>query len=184
MQARDSAAHQHCRASATIFGMGCPITFLFVRKLLNPVRLGPSPDEKYVEIAVLSHQLGVLRRQVTRPRYSPTDRAVLATLARLLPRQRWMAFLVTSMTSADGSGTPGTSRRLCGSLAFKARMRRAPSTVASRLVRKVKAWTLVTTRRVRAAHVPHTEPGGPPVRVVVTAPAEPPAGPSVHYVRS
>jgi len=38
--------------------------FLFVRKLLNPVRLGPSPDEKYVEIAVLSHQLGVLRRQV------------------------------------------------------------------------------------------------------------------------
>src|ERR1017187_1800245 len=126
--------------------MGCPITFLFVRKLLNLVRFGPTPDEKYVEIAVLSHQLGVLRRQVARPRYSPTDRAVLATLARLLPRQRWMAFLVTSMTSADGSGTPGTSRRLCGSLAFKARMRRAPSTVASRLVRKVKAWTLVTTR--------------------------------------
>jgi hypothetical protein len=63
-------------------------------------------------------------------------------------------------------------------------MRRAPSTVVSRLVRKVKAWTLVTTRSVRAALVPHTEPGGPPVRVVVTAPAEPPAGPSVHYVRS
>ena len=37
---------------------------------------------------------------------------------------------------------------------------------------------------VRAALVPHTEPGGPPVRVVVTAPAEPPAGLSVHYVRS
>src|ERR1039458_6023010 len=75
--------------------MGCPITFLFVRKLLNLVRLGPTPDEKDVEIAVLRHQLGVLRRQVARSRYSPTDRAVLATLARLLPRERWTAFLVT-----------------------------------------------------------------------------------------
>jgi hypothetical protein len=61
--------------------MGCPITLLFVRRLLNPVRLGPSPDEKDVEIAVLRHQLGL------RPRYSPTDRAVLATLVRLLARE-------------------------------------------------------------------------------------------------
>jgi hypothetical protein len=38
-----------------------------------------------------------------------------------------------------GSGTPRTSRRLCGSLAFEARIGRAWSTVASRLVRKVKA---------------------------------------------
>ena len=67
--------------------MGCPITFLFVRKLLNPVRLGPSPDEKDVEIAVLRRQLGVLR-QVARPRDSSTDRAVLARLPRL-PRERW-----------------------------------------------------------------------------------------------
>ena len=78
--------------------MGCPITFLFVRKLLNLVRLGPTPDEKDVEIAVLRHQLGVLRRRVARPRYSPTDRAVLATLARLLAREAWTAFLVTPAT--------------------------------------------------------------------------------------
>ena len=78
--------------------MGCPITFLLVRKLLGLVGMGPSPDEKDVEIAVLRHQLAVLRRQVARPRFSPTDRAVLATLARFLPRERWATFLVTPAT--------------------------------------------------------------------------------------
>src|SRR5215203_372586 len=60
--------------------------------------LGPAPDAKDVEIAVLRHQLMVLRRQVTRPRYSPSDRLLLAVLARLLPRERWSAFLVTPAT--------------------------------------------------------------------------------------
>jgi transposase len=60
--------------------------------------MGPSPDERAVEIAVLRDQLAVLRRQVALPRFSPTDRAVLATLARLLPRDRWATFLVTPAT--------------------------------------------------------------------------------------
>ena len=47
---------------------------------------------------MLRHQLAVLGRQVARPRYSPTDRAVLATLARLLSRERWGVFLVTPAT--------------------------------------------------------------------------------------
>jgi transposase len=78
--------------------MGFPITFLLVRKLLGLVGMGPSPDEKDVEIAVLRHQLAVLRRQAARTRFSPTDRAVLATLARFLPRERWATFLVTPAT--------------------------------------------------------------------------------------
>ena len=56
------------------------------------------PDAKDVEIAVLRHQMMVLHRQVTRPRYKPADRMVLATLARLLPRARWPVFLVTPAT--------------------------------------------------------------------------------------
>jgi putative transposase len=74
------------------------MVFLFVRRILGLVRLGPNPDDKDVEIAVLRHQLVVLHRQVARPRYAPTDRLILATLARLLPRERWSGFLVTPAT--------------------------------------------------------------------------------------
>ena len=67
--------------------MTSTIVFLFVRHVLRLVGLGPKPDDKDVEIAVLRHRLAVLHRQVARPRYAPTDRLVLATLARLLPRE-------------------------------------------------------------------------------------------------
>jgi putative transposase len=59
---------------------------------------GPAPDVKDVEIAVLRHQVMVLRRQVARPRFTPSDRIVLVVLARLLPRVRWPVFLVTPGT--------------------------------------------------------------------------------------
>jgi putative transposase len=72
--------------------------FLILRRILGVVSGGPSPDAKDVEIAVLRHQLAVLRRQVARPRYTAADRMVLATLAKLLPRDRWSAFLVTPST--------------------------------------------------------------------------------------
>src|SRR4051794_40900393 len=72
--------------------------FIVVRRVLALVGLGPSPDSKDVEIAVLRHQLMVVHRQVIRPRYTPSDRMILATLAKLLPRDRWRVFLVTPST--------------------------------------------------------------------------------------
>jgi putative transposase len=74
------------------------LAFLVLRRTLALVGGGPTPDANDVEIAVLRHQLAVLRRHVTRPRYTPTDRIVLATLAKLLPRDRWKIFLVTPST--------------------------------------------------------------------------------------
>src|ERR1700682_3521526 len=55
-------------------GMASTLVFLLVRRVLGLVNLGPKPDDKDVEIAVLRHQLAVLHRQVARPRYAPTDR--------------------------------------------------------------------------------------------------------------
>jgi putative transposase len=74
------------------------LAFVVLRQALSLIGLGPTPDAKDVEIAVLRHQLLVLRRQVARPRYGPPDRMILAALAKLLPRDRWPIFLVTPST--------------------------------------------------------------------------------------
>jgi hypothetical protein len=47
------------------------LAFVVVRQILSLIGLGPSPDAKDVEIAVLRHQLLVLYGQVARPRYTP-----------------------------------------------------------------------------------------------------------------
>jgi len=56
---------------------------------------------KDAEILVLRHQLAVLRRQVGRARFTWSDRALIALLAGLIPRERWTAFLVTPKTILD-----------------------------------------------------------------------------------
>jgi putative transposase len=71
---------------------------MIVRRVLGVLGCGPTPNADAVEIAVLRHQLAVLRRQVPRPRYTPADRMLLAASAKLLPRERWAAFLVTPST--------------------------------------------------------------------------------------
>ena len=75
------------------------ILYLVMRRLLSLVTGSASDDvSKDVEIAVLRHQLRVLRRQASRPQLRPIDRAFLAAAARLLPRDRWSSFLVTPQT--------------------------------------------------------------------------------------
>jgi putative transposase len=57
-----------------------------------------SDTAKDIEILVLRHQLAVLQRRTSRPRMSWTDRAVIATFARLLPAHRRRGRLVIPST--------------------------------------------------------------------------------------
>jgi putative transposase len=79
--------------------MALSFLYLIARSLVG-MQLGRLRSEhaKDVEIAVLRHQLEVLRRQVKRPEFHPADPALLAVLSSALPRRRWSIFLVTPGT--------------------------------------------------------------------------------------
>jgi hypothetical protein len=79
--------------------MSASLVYLPLRQILQMLtQLARDDGAKDVELLVLRHEVAVLRRQVHRPDLGPADRVVLAALSRLLPRQRWSAFVVTSAT--------------------------------------------------------------------------------------
>ncbi len=60
--------------------------------------LARSSAAKDAELLLLRHEVVVLRRRVTRPAVDWADRAVLAGLARLLPRSVWHGLFVQPAT--------------------------------------------------------------------------------------
>ena len=79
--------------------MALSFVYRLVRHLAELLRVHRmDAAAKDAEFLVLRHQLAVLQRQVARPQFSWSDRALTATLAKLVPRERWAAFLVTPET--------------------------------------------------------------------------------------
>jgi len=83
----------------SIEAMFASLLYLVLRRLFTLVAPNDCADAAaQIEILVLRHQLGILRRQVKRPVYRRCDRALLAAASRVLPRERWGAFLVRPET--------------------------------------------------------------------------------------
>jgi hypothetical protein len=75
------------------------VLWLIVRLLTRLlVFLNDDDGTKDLEILVLRHQLRVLRRKISRPKFTARDRVLLAAASRVLPRQRWASLLVTPQT--------------------------------------------------------------------------------------
>ena len=97
------------------------LSFLYqlVRPVLEGVRVHRMDAvAKDAEILVLRHPLAILDRQVARSRFTWTDRALVALLAAVIPKERWAAFLVTPKMilawhrpSSDGAGPTRTNGR-------------------------------------------------------------------------
>jgi putative transposase len=74
--------------------------YVLVRCLLGCVLVTARREvSKDAGLLVLRHENAVLRRQIGRVCYQPTDRLWLAALSRVIPRQRWSeVFAVTPAT--------------------------------------------------------------------------------------
>lgn len=67
-----------------------PILYRLMRCLLGLTAVLMRRDlSKDAELLALRHENTVLRRQISRARYTPADRAWLAALSRLVPRGHW-----------------------------------------------------------------------------------------------
>jgi transposase InsO family protein len=75
------------------------LCYVSLRWLLEFVALrARSKASQELEIIVLRHELGILRRTTRRPAIGAVDRVLLAAASRLLPRARWHSFIVTPAT--------------------------------------------------------------------------------------
>jgi hypothetical protein len=92
--------------------------YLALTGIVTFLRLLPmSSTNKNIEIATLRHQLTVLQRQASRPRFTPADRAFLAALLHRSPRPmlRQLYLIVPPTSSCVGTAPCSAATTPAGS---------------------------------------------------------------------
>jgi hypothetical protein len=75
------------------------LCYVALRRVLQLAALRfRSNDLKELEMVLLRHELAILRRRTRRPAMTWTDRLFLTAASRLLPRVRWLSFMITPAT--------------------------------------------------------------------------------------
>jgi len=75
------------------------VVYFILRRLLHALAPSDRSDlEREAELLVLRHQVKVLSRGVRQLPFRRRDRMLLAAASRILPRERWKAFVVTPRT--------------------------------------------------------------------------------------
>jgi hypothetical protein len=72
--------------------------YALVYAIIRRVLLCGISSNAEAEMLVLRHELSVLRRQIKRPKLRSSDKLFLSAMSRVLPRERWAAFIVTPAT--------------------------------------------------------------------------------------
>jgi putative transposase len=117
------------------------LVYLAVRRGLEFVALlFAGREAKEVEILVLRHQLSVLHREEGRRKLRPADRAPLAALSRVLPRERWKVFFVEPDTLLRWHRRLVARRWSYGSPPGRPRKPKATRELVLRVARENDAW--------------------------------------------
>ena len=78
--------------------MLCSLLYDLLRLIEILIVRGRGDAKLRAEVLALRHQLGVLGRQVGRPRWRPGDRLLLSAISQTLPRSAWGSLLPSPET--------------------------------------------------------------------------------------
>src|SRR5829696_8852273 len=92
--------HRNQIRAPTVDSVRSPAMFyaLFYAIIRRGLRMNVISSDTEAEVLVLRHELAVLRRQIKRPKLRRRDKLFLSAMSRMLPRERWAAFIVTPAT--------------------------------------------------------------------------------------
>src|SRR6266568_865821 len=140
------------------------------------VRLAGSGTSKDVEILVLRHEVAVLRRQVIHPKPDWADRAVIAALARLLPRHLRVHRIVTPGTLLTWHRRIVKNKRTYRGTTGRPPVPEKIRQLVRQLARQNPQWATGASRASSSAWVPHRRRNDPPDPGRGRAHARTPAG--------